>query len=215
MKKAFTLLVLIISPTMALAQGTVVLENQTGLVKQWSATDNNLISVPKGGGYVELIAAPVGTALAHPFLPGPGGIEYSSLAGFLAANPGWALPSNSAGAGTPALIGLAPGIFAGGVYTINNIGAGANAEYFLIGWTGSATTADAAIAGWNAGQNWFSESAIAITATGDPLATPPGVPINLKSTFAGMSLPVLIPEPSSFALAGLGLAALLALCRRR
>ena len=210
MKKAFTLLVLIVTSTMAFAQGTVVLGNQTGLVKQWTG-----VSVPKGGGYVELIAAPVGTALLNPLFDGTGGVNYNSLAGFLAANPGWALPSNSAGAGTPALIGLAPGIFAGGVYTINNIGAGANAEYFLIGWFGNATTADAAIAGWFAGQNMFNASAIAITATGDPLATPPGVPVNLKSTFGGMTLTVPIPEPSSFALAGLGLAALLVLCWRR
>ena len=126
-----------------------------------------------------------------------------------------ALPSNSAGAGTPALIGLAAGVFAGDTYTINNIGDGANAEYFLIGWTGSAATADAAIAGWNAGQNLFCESAIAITATGNPGATPPGIPVNLKSTFGGMTFTLLIPEPSSFALAGLGAVTLMLFRRRR
>ena len=67
MKKAFTLAVLIVTPTMAFAQGTVVLGNRTGLVKQWtSPTDPTLIGVPKGGGYVELVAAPVGTPLVNP-----------------------------------------------------------------------------------------------------------------------------------------------------
>ena len=93
MKKAFALVVLIVTPMMAFAQGTVVLGNQTGLVKQWtSATDNTLISVPKGGGYVELIAAPIGTALVNPLFPVYGGFNYSSIAGFLAANPGWGSP---------------------------------------------------------------------------------------------------------------------------
>ena len=49
--------------TSAFAQGTVVFNNGTGLVKQW--TDNNnstLINVPKGGGQVQLFWAPTGTA---------------------------------------------------------------------------------------------------------------------------------------------------------
>ena len=67
MKEALTLIILIVTPSMAFAQGTVVLGNQTGLIKQWtSATDSTLISVPKGGGYVELFAAPVGTPLVNP-----------------------------------------------------------------------------------------------------------------------------------------------------
>src|ERR1035437_9267797 len=89
MKKAFTLVVLIVTPTMAFAQGTVAFNNQTGLVTSYPA-------LPKSGGSVELIAAPQGTPLPNPlgtyvwqdlrpyFIP-----NYSSLSGFLAANPGW------------------------------------------------------------------------------------------------------------------------------
>jgi hypothetical protein len=143
-------------------------------------------------------------------------IACSSIAGFLAANPGWDLPSNATGRGTPGLIGLGAGAFACGTYTINNIGNGANAEYFLIGWTGSAATADAAIAGWNGGQNQFGESAIAITATTSLLGFPDlPIPVNLRGTFGGMVLLPLIPEPSCYALAGLGLAALLIFRRGR
>ena len=189
MKKALTLIVLIVTPAMAFAQGTVTLANQTGLVRMWtSPSDPTLINVPKGGGYVELIAAPVGPALVNPLFSVTGGFNYSSVAGFLAANPGWALPSNASGPGTPGLIGAAAGIFNDGVYTIQNVASGAYAEYFLIGWTGSATTADAAMAGWSAGQNQFCESAIFTTLTGNPESTPAGVPVNLKSTFGGMSI---------------------------
>jgi hypothetical protein len=217
MKKLLGVLAISALTASAFAQGTVILGNQTGLVKQWtSASDTTLISVPKGGGYVELIAAPVGTALVNPlFTAATGAFNYSSVAGFLAANPGWALPSNAAGAGTPGLIGLGAGVFAAGTYTINGIGDGANAQYFLIGWTGTATTGDAAISGPNAAA-FFGESAIFTTATSSLVGTPSApLPINLRGTFGGMTLaPVVTPEPATFALAGLGLAALLVFRRR-
>ena len=107
------------------------------------------------------------------------------------------------------------GVVNGGTYTINNIGEGADAEYFLIGWTGAFTTADAAIAAFNGGQAMFGESAVFTTTTGNFLASPPGTPVNLKVTFTEMVLAPLIPEPSSFALAGVGLAALLVFRHRR
>jgi hypothetical protein len=93
MRKAFTLVVLIVTSTMAFAQGTVGFNNSlAGLVKQWtSATDPALISVPTNGGYVQLIAAPKGTPLPNPlFTVTMGGnyANYSSVSSFLSANPG-------------------------------------------------------------------------------------------------------------------------------
>jgi hypothetical protein len=202
MKKAFTLVVLILTPTIAFAQGTVILQNQTGLVKQWtSATDSTLINVPKNGGYVELIAAPINTPLV-----GQVG-TYSSLSGFLGANPLWAVAGGQA---YP--IAFGPGLFNSGTVTINNIAAGgANAEYFLIGWTGASTTYEAA----SAAGAMFGQSAIATTTTGDPLATPvAGFPVSLRPTFAGLYLYPPIPEPSTSALVGLGVAVLLVFRRR-
>jgi hypothetical protein len=185
---------------MAFAQGTVILQNQTGLVKQWTSwSDPTPLSVPKNGGYVELIAAPVGSPLVGSIL------QYSSLSGYLGANPGWAVAGGQA---YP--IALAAGLFSAGTVTIGNIAEGANADYFIIGWTGTNTTWDAALAAGG----MFGQSAIATTATGDPLTTPvPGFPVSLRPTFAGLLMPI-IPEPTSFALAGLGLAALLVFRRR-
>ena len=132
MKKALTLVVLIVIPSIIFAQGTVVFNNNTGLVQQWtSSSDPTLAAVPVGGGYVQLIATTTGNPLLHTlgvyagsvgFLP-----AYSSLAGFLAANPGWsvayALPPDRAPL-APVPINAAPGIFNGGPATIVGVAGG-------------------------------------------------------------------------------------------
>lgn len=219
MKKLLGILAISALAASAFAQGTVVLRNQTGLIRQWTtASDPVLISVPKNGGYIQLIAAPTGTLLANPFFTaGAGGVQanYGSLAGFISANPGWAasIGPNTGTTANPALIGAAAGIINGGTYTIDNIGAGAAASYLWLGWTGAATTFDQALA---SGTAFMGESAVFTTATGNPLAVPPGTAVLLSATFGGITLAPLavIPEPTSFALAGLGLAALLVLRRR-
>ena len=71
--------------------------------------------------------------------------SFSSLAGFLAANPGWSLPDPGSSP-TPAIIGLGPGLFDGGTLILHGIPGGANAEYIIIAWTGAFTTYDAAYA---------------------------------------------------------------------
>jgi len=224
MKKLLGILAISALAASAFAQGSVTLGNQTGLVKQWTdRATSTTISVPKNGGYVQLIAAPKGTVLANPlFTPAVGGVatEFSSLAGFLAANPGWvgAWGPNTGTTANPALIAAAAGIINGGTYTINNIGLGADADYIWLGWTGNFTSFDAALASANqlGSLTFMGASAIYTTATANPLATPPGTPVNLKTSFAGITLApvVVIPEPTSFALAGLGLAALLVFRRR-
>ena len=215
MKKALTLVSLIAGPAMMFAQGTVVFENLTGLVPQWaSATNSSLTPVPVGGGYVQLIASPRGNPLLHPlgvyqgssgFLPG-----YSSLAGFLAANPGWADQATAA-------INAAPGIFNNGTVTIWPLGPGADADYTVIGWTGPYATYDAAYAAdlANPNSSFLGMSAIATTPTGDPtLFGAPSAPVNLKFTFQGMTLAqAIIPEATTVLLAGLG-AVLLLVFRR-
>jgi hypothetical protein len=191
MKKALILIVLIVTPTMAFAQGTVAFQNQTGLVRQWtSPTDNTLVTTPQNGGYVELICAPAGTPLPNPFgCMGSYGFMpmYSSLAGFVAANPGW-----SFALGTPAasIIGFGAGLFYGGTLTIPGIPPGGSAQYMVVGWTGAFPTYEAAWAANVFGQGSFiGVSAIDYLArTGDPTATPPGTPVSLRPTFTGITL---------------------------
>ena len=144
MKKTFTLLVLILTPTVTFAQGIVHFANNTaGYVTQWtSSTDPTPIRVAVGGGMVELLTAPANTPFTALGSLGASGFSanYSTLAAFLAANPGWQSVA-SVGFTTPAA-----GRFNGGTVTLQGaITGGANAEYVIIGWTGAATTWDAAL----------------------------------------------------------------------
>ena len=137
MKKALTLVTLMVTPIMAFAQGTVVFNNNTaGRVRQWTSwTDATLISTPAGGGQVQLFAAPNGTALV-PFFSIT---AYRSLDSFLAANPGW-------NAYTITSIRPVAGLFSGGTVTVSPLSPGGDIEYFIIGWTGSYPSFDAALA---------------------------------------------------------------------
>ena len=102
--------------------------------------DSTLAPVPVGGGYAQFIATMNGNPLLHPlgvyqgssgFLPG-----YSSLAGFLAANPGWVVPYYEYGAtpSAPVPINSAPGIFKGPTDTMFPLGPGADADYVVRRW---------------------------------------------------------------------------------
>jgi len=213
MKKLFGILASSALAVSAFAQGTVVFNNSgSSLVKQWtSASDSTLMSVPKAGGSVQLVYAAPGTAY-HSLLGTVGAtgapLNYNTLAGYLAANTGW-----TAGKITP-ILPIAAGQFNGGTVTLTGIAAGANASYAVLGWNGASTTLDAAI---GAGA-FIGESTPLATATGGA-GDPPSTAIALNSTFQGMTLVPTgvgpIPEPSTFALAGLGAAAMLILRRRK
>jgi hypothetical protein len=222
MKEALTLVVLIVTTSMIFGQGTVYFNNSsTGLVQQWtSASDPTLAPVPVGGGYVQLIATPTGNPLLNPLgVYGSSGFVsgYSSLAGFLAANPGWAIPYYLLGPGLsgPVPISGASGRFAGGTDTISPLGAGADADYLVIGWTGPYATYDAAYAAdlANPDSSFIGTSSIATTHTGDPFV--PTTPVLLNLTFPGITLaPAIIPEPTAVLLAAVGALLLMVFVRR-
>ena len=189
---------MIFTPSITFAQGAVVFWDYVGRVEQWTTIyDSTPAPVPVGGGYVALVGAPKGTPLVHPlgvyegssgFLPG-----FSSLEGFLAANPGWAVPN-----GGLASIITAPGFFNGGTVTIDNIGEVADADYVIIGWTGPYASYDAAYAAdlANPNSSFLGMSAIATTHTGDQVWIHPEPAVDLRGTFQGMALaPVVILEP--------------------
>jgi len=214
MKKLVGILAISALAVSAFAQGTIAVGNSgTSLVQQWkSASDSTLSSVAASGGMVQFLAAADGTAF-HPLgTLGSAGFAnaYSTMATFLAANTGW-------NAYNTANIAPIAGRFNGGTVTVSPLANGGKIEYVMVGWTGASTTLDAAIA---SGSAFVGQSALVTgIATGDPTTSPPGTPTVMNASFAGMTLAPLtgatVPEPSTFALAGLGAAAMLILRRRK
>jgi hypothetical protein len=201
MKKYPSILIAAVAATCVtpvFAQGTVVFNNGTGLVKQWaSLSDLTLINVPKGGGHVQLFWAASNTA----YTPW----SYSlTPAAWYAMNPGWGL-GPVVGFTTPT-----PGKFNGGVLTLQPLQPGFAIDYVIAAWTGNAQSFDDAVAA----NSQYGVSPKFTTATGNPTTIPPGFPVPLADSFGGLWLTRLTPEPSSFALAALGAATLLALRRR-
>jgi hypothetical protein len=195
MKKYLSMLAVVAVAASALAQGTVNFANNSStLVKLQDGT-----SVPKDGGFVQLLWAPSGTA-ATAWNP------TQTLTQWLAANQNWnAVPDVKAM--------LSPGRFIGGTLSLPTAAPGAPVQAAVAGWSGNYTSFDLAQASGVA--------QIAITPsfalnTGNPTTTPPGTPNPLTTAtgFTGVNL-VVVPEPSTLALAGLGAAALLIFRRRK
>jgi len=216
MKKLVSTLTISALAVSAFAQGTIsLINNSTTVVQQWaSAADHTLSSVAANGGKVQFFAAPDGTAFKALGTYATTGVaqgfalDYKTVATWMAANPGW-------NAYQIADIKPVAGRFNGNTATVTPLAAGGKIEYVLAGWTGTSATLDAAIVA-NA---MIGQSALYTgVATGDPTTTPiPGTPTSLTATFTGMSLApqATVPEPSTFALAGLGAAAMLILRRRK
>jgi hypothetical protein len=166
-----------------LAQGAVVVANSgSSPVQQWtSLCDRTPINVPAEGGAVQFLAAPDGTAFTPLCWPNPWHyqLNFSTMEAFLAANPGWS-PH-----GLVTAIGPVAGGFEVGAVTVSPLAPGGKIEYVMIGWTGSFSNLDAAIAGYA----FIGQSPLMTgIATGDPTTSPPGNPVSLSDTFPGMRL---------------------------
>jgi len=185
MKKTLTTLVCLLAGVAAFAQGTVNFANL------------------------------VGTALNQP-------ITLSDQTTRLAGNTFMAELLGGASAGSLSVIGSTPflagggaGYFLGGTRVITGVGEGLVAFIQIHAWdtTKGATYALALAAGQSGVQDAWGSSGIFSVTTGAPNGSPPTTPATLVGLTSFTLNPV--PEPSTFALAGLGAAALLLFRRRK
>jgi len=114
------------------------------------------------------------------------------------------------------------GVNLGTTFTLADNAGGANAQVFVVGWTGNFADWNTALAA-GTGLMGFTGSTLSggalswLNGTGNPQASPPTTPVALVTGAAGYNGLVLtaVPEPSLFALAGLGLSSLLIFRRRK
>jgi len=117
----------------------------------------------------------------------------------------------------PYLSGGGAGIFNGGAVTLTSIAGGAPAFIQIRAWNTAygATYALAQAAGAAGQADAFGFSNIFSVTTGNPSGQPPTSPAVLVGLTSFNLNTGIVPEPSTFALAGLGAAALLLFRRRR
>lgn len=213
MKKILCTLAVVGLASSLFAQGTVSFANSSATLVKFlplGADPSAATSIPKNGGYVQVLFAPTGTAAA-PWDP-----MTQSPAQWLSANPGWLLNT------TAQAIASANGRFNTGVLTLATPTKGQVVDVMIAAWNGTAQDFGAA---WTAAGLPNATVGVGLSGvvkgiqTGDPtnpLSTPGTLPNAGAGAFGGViATPVPIPEPSTFALAGLGAAALMIFRRRK
>jgi len=197
----------------ALAQGQITFSASTGNLIKWSAdgklasavniTAGNPAQVGTYGNFnLALYGAPVGTALTlkngMPDLTGAWKIQTSAVLQQIGP---------AAGGMTGKIVQMDPTV----------LDAGGNLQLTVVAWTGSFANFNAAAAD---GKGLFAWTGDALSggalswASGSGSATTPYVITKGANAYNGLVLAP-IPEPSTFALAGLGAAALLIFRRRK
>lgn len=107
------------------------------------------------------------------------------------------------------------GRFNGPGLTIPGLAAGQSGSFIVKAWSGNFASYEAAFAG---GAQYGAVSGEFTNPTGgvpDPVTGVPGLPASLTGFTSPLAVNVLIPEPSTYALAGLGLAALFLIRSRK
>jgi hypothetical protein len=198
MKKILCTLAVVGLASSLYAQGLVAFANNNAtLVKLDSGA-----AAPVGSTFAALVWAPVGTAIPVAW------DGTKDLTQWLSANPGW-----SAMLADKIALGPAAGRFNKGL-TVPTAVAGAGIEGMVAAWGGGKATFDEA---YTAGDPVGLSGKFTLAATGNPTTVPPGTGVSIVTganpAFAGVTIAP-VPEPSTFALAGLGAAALLIFRRR-
>jgi hypothetical protein len=194
MKKLILTGLLVGAVTSAFSQGQVTLRNILNSDTSPTASANGLFFLDTDGPGG---AAPtlIGSDFNAVFYGGPNSGSLQVLASFIGAS---AVGVNAAGPGT---------FFSSTIATVPGVPSGTG-TFKVEAWIGPETTfAEAQANLRSSGQLTFQNP------VGNPLATPPDVPPDL--TGMGAVILTAVPEPSTFALAGLGAAALLIFRRRK
>jgi hypothetical protein len=191
MKKLILTGLLVGAVASAFAQGQVTLRNIFNSDTSPTATANGLFFFQAVGG----VPAPIQTDFNAVFYGGSSAANLAQLAAFVGPN---SVGVNAAGAGT---------FFSSTIATVAGVPSGSG-TFKVEAWLGTEGTYAEAVANGRAAGSLVFQNPV-----GNPNASPPDVPPDLT----GMGAVVLtaIPEPSTFALAGLGAAALLIFRRRR
>lgn len=180
----------------ALAQGTITADNLNGTGGP-TATSFGLFFNNDGSVYT-------GSSINMTLL---GGADAGSLAELITLT----------GANGP--ISFGGGVYVdptAGTYTINSVAPQADAVLQVLAWVGSAATYGAAA---QADQFWAYNGSTYVSADTFTFTNPTGgtgAPPKIPQSLDGMpAMMMVVPEPATIALAGLGLASLLAFRRRR
>lgn len=206
MKKYLSILAITLVAASAFAQGTVSFANNAGSLITYKATvDASAVALPTTlNGRAHLLYAPEAQVISAwaPAIP---------LELYMAEN------NLQYVSGAPATVAPVAGRFSGGTRTATSLSPGGIGNFVVIGWAGTeayASYGDAFNAAMmDATRAWVGVSAPFFIDTGDPTSIPAGSPTVMSSLFSGVTL-VPVPEPATFALAGLGAAALLIFRRR-
>lgn len=199
MKRTFLILALLAMAGVAHGQGTLTISVPANRLQFRPNFFLEPLNVPANGGFVSVLWAPQGSP-ASPQLP------FQNLSQWLAANPAWKTVSWDGSINSSALV--KPITLSGRLLNTGlTVPTTSAIDLILIGWIGTAPNFDAA----------FNQPNLPITGFSDVLrgvipAVAPAPPT--QASFPSLTLGILIPEPSTFALATVGVAALL-LARRR
>ena len=185
MKKLIVLSSVLVIAGSAFAQGSIGMANTSTTLVQYQAAGGDIFPVPPTGGKVELLWAPLGTIDPSDFNPVANSIvTINPVAGRFSKSTAVTIPAGSG------FTGIAPGAVVSAI---------------LRGWMGSAPDWNTALLSGNL----VGYSSIFQVDTGDTTSVPVGTPGSLVNSVPGQGFPglVLVPEPGTTTLFGLGAAA--------
>jgi hypothetical protein len=174
----------------------------------------SIVAIGLAYGQGQVNFANVGPGLNAPIFQNDGTTRLAGAGYQLEILAGTSAGSLTARAATGFLTGGGAGYVNGGVLTLAGIPGGTTAFIQVRAWnTALGATYDAAVANGAAGNAYGIGNVFQVT-TGNPAGQPPTTPAILVG-LTSFNLNPVIPEPSTFVLAGLGIASLLLFRRRK